>query len=236
VLSQREVRTAFGRRRQRSRPVLKTVVTTAIAVATAIGACVAAREAMYLWQFSQIPKRARIASIERRYRSQLDKLAESAFDYDHFKSIPRRDGDEVSRLFADPAIVEATVYNSNAENKGGIGLKSGEPSLALGSSCWFCRSPSIGNPVLNLWTRGDRQLVEYCACLLDRTGVERSYTIMFDPSKMDEAGESPAPEPLRPEPAKVEGNANDMHAYLNQTQQLVRQQRYVSSQKARDFE
>ena len=187
VLSQRDVRTAFGHRRQKSRPILKTVVTIAIVVAIAIGACVAAREAMYLWQLSQIPKQARIASIERRYRRQLDKLAECAFDYDHFKSVTRREGDEVSRLFADPAIVEATVYNSNDENKGGIGLKSGEPLVAPGSSCWFCRSPSIGNPVLNLWTRGDHQFVEYCACLLDRTGVERSYTILFDPSKIAEA-------------------------------------------------
>ncbi len=193
VLSQREVRTAFGHRRQKSRPVLKTVITIAIVVAVAIGACVAARETMYLWQLSQIPKRARIASIERRYRRQLDKLAECAFDYDHFKSVTRREGDEVSRLFADHAIVKATVYNSNDENKGGIGLKSGERSLEPGSSCWFCRSPSIGNPVLNLWTRGDHQFVEYCACLLDRTGVERSYTILFDPSKMAETGEASAP-------------------------------------------
>lgn len=193
VLSQRDMRTAFGHRRQRSRPVVKKVVTIAIIVAVAIGTCVATREAMYLWQLSQIPKHARIASIERRYRRQLDKLAECAFDYDHFKSIPRRDGDELSRLFADPAIVKAVIYNSNALNKGGVGVKSGEHSLALGSSCWCCRSPLLGNPVLNRWTSGDHQFVEYCACLFDRTGVERSYTILFDPAKMDETDGASAP-------------------------------------------
>jgi hypothetical protein len=190
VLSQREVRAAFSRPRppSRPRPVLKAITAIVMILSVAGLACFGFWVAMYHWQESQIPKKARLASIERRYRRQLDKLAEYAYDYDRVARNGQREDKEASRLFADPAIVEAVVYSSNLLNKGGFGVKAGgEP--AVGSSCVLYRSPSIGNPVINLWTCGDRQIVEYCACVVDRDGVVRSYEIKFDPSKMAENGE-----------------------------------------------
>ena len=111
-------------------------------------------------------------------------MAEYAYDHDRFAGHGCPEGDEVERLFADAAIVQATVHSGNPPGSG-FAVKSREPS-AVPRSCWFYLSPSVGKPVVNLWTCGDRQLVEYCVSLIDRSGVERSYTIVFDLSKMDE--------------------------------------------------
>ncbi len=141
--------------------------------------------ALYVWLQSRIPERANIASIKRRYGKQLDKLAEYAHDYKHIYEIDRPDSEKIKRLFADPAIVEVAVYGSNSVNKGGVGVKPGK-SERVGTWCLH-RIPSIGKPVVNLWSGGGRQFIEYSASVADREGVERSYTIIFDLSKMEGA-------------------------------------------------
>jgi hypothetical protein len=163
----------------------KRLTTVAVVLVVAFLGYHSLQAAVYLWHESQIPKKASIASIERSYRSQLERLAEYAYDYDRFSPHGRPEGKDVARLFANPAIVEATVHCS--DSFGGFGVKCDELPDHRSCSCYF--SPSIGEPVVNLWSDGDRQFIEYRACLLDRRGVMRSYTIMFDPSKMLETDE-----------------------------------------------
>ena len=135
----------------------------------------------FTWSQLQGEKRGIVASIERRYNKQLSKLAEYAYNYDHVYDTDRPDSEKIQWLFGDPAIVEAAIYSTIFTNKAGIGIKprkSGLPAM----SC-VCRSfPSIGVPVANLWCGDGRQFVEYSGCVVDKSGVERSYTIVFEVS------------------------------------------------------
>jgi len=140
---------------------------------------------LYVWQEWRIPKRGDVAAIERRYGKQLKRLADYAYDYEHVYDVERPDSEGIKRLFGDAAIIEAAVYSSNSLNKGGIEIKPVETST-VGTVCLFKHTPSLGKPVVNLWQGGGRQFVQYSATLLDRNGVERSYTIVFDLSKMVE--------------------------------------------------
>ena len=164
-----------------SRPATKFVTVAVIAVIVSLVACFA----LYVWQQSRVPERGGIAAIERRYGKQLKLLTDYAYDYEcvHGSVL---DSEKIKRLFGDAAIVEAAVYGSNSLNRGGIGIKPSTTSR-VGTSCWFQRSPSLGKPVVNLWRGNGQQFVECSAALLDRKGVERSYTIIFDLSKMDAA-------------------------------------------------
>jgi hypothetical protein len=163
---------------------LKAVGRVVIVILVASLGLLALKEAVDLWRESRIPQAGKLVAIERRYREQLHKLAEYAYDYDRFAPHGRPEGDEVARLFADPTIVEATVHSGNPPGNG-FGVKWRERS-AESSSCWFYLSPSVGKPVVNLWTCDGRPYVEYCASLIDRGGAERSYTIKFELAKMDE--------------------------------------------------
>ena len=96
------------------------------------------------------------------------------------RSTPRR----TRRLFGDAAIVEAAVYCSSNSPPRGFVVKS-DRSSKVGTECSYFRTPSLGYPAVNLYRGGDRLFAEYSACLLDRQGVERSYTIVFDLSKRD---------------------------------------------------
>jgi hypothetical protein len=160
----------------------KIAIAAAIVLAIGLVACFA----FYVWLQSRIPAWANVASIERHYGKQLNKLAEYARDYEHINDNKRSDYKEIERLFSDAAIIEATVWSSNSLNKSGVGMKHSTTSL-VGTTCWLSRAPSIENPVVNFWSGGDRQFIEYCASLRDRKGVERSYTIIFDLSKMNGA-------------------------------------------------
>ena len=124
------------------------------------------------------------AAIERRFGKQLKKLAELGWDYEHINDAKRTDFKQIAQLFSDAAILEATVWSSNSLNKSGTGMKHGK-YLPVGAACWFPRSPSIGKPVVNLWQGGGGQYIEYIACLVDQHGVERSYRIIVDLSKIN---------------------------------------------------
>jgi serine/threonine protein kinase len=190
VLSQQEVRAAFKRLRPaRSRPVLRAVIVVLIILMVVCLVCVVLREA---WEESLIPKQARLAAIEQAYRPQLEKLAGFAYDYDRYAAHPPKD-EETKRLFAEPSIIEAAVYDHTfGEGKGGgFDVKTEENPPASVTGRLF-RNPSIGKPVVNLYFCGDRQQVEYRAIVVDRKGIERSYDIRFDPSKMDELDRAPA--------------------------------------------
>ena len=192
VLSQRDVRAAFKHLRPaRSRPMLRAVIVVLILLMVVCLAGVAIREA---WEESLFPKQARLAAIEQAYRPQLDKLAGFAYDYDRYAAHPPKD-EETTRLFADPAIIEAQVMDRPFDAVGGAGFnvkteeKKNPPASMTGR---IFRDPSIGKPVVNLYTCGDWKQVEYRAVVVDRKGIERAYLIRFDASKMDELGRAPA--------------------------------------------
>jgi hypothetical protein len=191
VLRQRDIRAAFKHLRPaRSRPVLRAVIVALIVLMVLGLAGVAVRQA---WEDSLIPKQARLATIEQAYRPQLDKLAGFAYDYDHYAAHPPKD-EETTRLFADPAIVEAQVMEHTFEKSGdGFEVKTEEKKNPPASfTARIFRDPSIGKPVVNLYVCGDWKRFEYRAIVVDRKGIERAYWIRFDPSKMDELGRAPA--------------------------------------------
>lgn len=125
-------------------------------------------------------------------------------------SDPRRD----VMTFVDAEIVGAAVYTSYAGGmfsggKHGLtiqpddlsftlakspfdmgGPRPGEPNppplfrLPSDAHCSGHREPAIGKPVVNLWFFGDRPFVEYIASVKDTRGVERSFEVIFDLSKM----------------------------------------------------
>jgi len=166
-----------------TRSTMKPAITAVLVLAVSLMVC----GPMYVWQQWYLPKKATIVAIERRYDEQLKILADYAHDdYEHTSKKDRPDSEKIKRLFGDAAIVEASIDDSDGLNQ--IPIIPAKTSL-IGTSCWFPRFPSIGKPVVNLYQGGGCQYIKYSNAVRDRNGKERSYTIVLDLSKMDEASE-----------------------------------------------
>jgi len=140
----------------------------------------------WYYRLSQPPQWAATDALERRYASQLSKLAKYA--YDHGSSSDYREREKLQQFFGADEIVDAYVWTrspSGGESRVGMKLDhipSGMPS----GSCLWVRSPRIGHPIVNLWSQ---RFVEYQALLKDKKGVERGYSLIVDLSKMSEGSE-----------------------------------------------
>lgn len=138
----------------------------------------------WYYRLSQPPPWATVEALERRYGSQLNKLAKYAYDYGSADNYQARS--KLKAFFTAEEIVDAGVWTKSSGCTGGVRMTPrdrGHRFPANNMTCLWTRSPGIGRPIVNLW---GKRYVEYQALLKDRSGAERGYTLVVDLSKMSE--------------------------------------------------
>ena len=172
----------LGRKRKPWQYSLRSLLGLTVLIALLLGL------GTWYYRLSQPPQWAATDALERRYARQLSRLAEDAYDYKNIWRADRRDSRRLQELFGAEEIVDAYVWTrSSGGGDDRVGMKVKETPQGMRSrTCLWVRSPRIGHPIVNLWSR---RFVEYQAVLKDKDGVERGYSLTVDLSKMSEGTE-----------------------------------------------
>jgi len=125
----------------------------------------------------ELPPHARVDAIQARYEPALIVLRQWAARYDEFN-----DSEVVAaaQAAAGPHLDLPEVVTASISHRGGFGFPVNYGSIPVGSWGWLIREARVGQPVVNHWSKGADDFVEYREAIMGRDGSETFISLTID--------------------------------------------------------